>query len=698
MPTISVATGSSELVADEDIPTPFDDLVVLATLGNLSLPKEIVRVNLQNVYRSSKKYLKYGSDTYMHGLPSESFSVTEAFGYNQDVVDIVTINEAPEVVIHESLSVGVRDDEVYIMEYLQDHKGWNPVDNLVTHNGNTGTYQGYTEDTLNGIYEIMYTYGTFDYINTDFGGTNYNFTYHYESTPTITRYWNYQSGLSTYPQLGVPPINTGTYTSAFYPIVAIRTAGINRQDVAGLEKDQVTSMLDTLDVSLEALTDGIEDSDDINEISDVFVEFSADVYSTSDAEVMYNYMFFKFLQANASQDRTDFDATRNLLTPNPITPALGVNGTFDPQNNIPVNFNTFTIVEGAYKKTYKFYYIESRTLTGTVGGNDYSTSIVTRPDITAVEYVSAGWSTLVSYNRNSVIFRKQLTSTTYERLEVFGLTVDTELTYYKHGTGTGSQYHNVSSEVLDADGTSNIRIPISHILITDLKLKERVDLLYRSMSMAINVVQRTYTAGWKTFIAAVFPPIMAAFQIISLVMPMLAAVAQGLTAAAIAIVDFILTSYVFDSVFTFLVTKLDGVLGDILAVALFIYKGIDGKSSFESLHNMLTADVLVDAVTAITKIKQIELVEDFETLQEEYDEFNTELKDRQEEQDILTDGLVDNSDLLAGLIERTPQFFAYEDANSYYERAVHDKNAGVATKQFASTYVARMLTLPTADY
>jgi hypothetical protein len=343
--------------------------------------------------------------------------------------------------------------------------------------------------------------------------------------------------------------------------------------------------------------------------------------------------------------------------------------------------------------------LETLTTGGEGVGNNFSGTtyfdsgveigLITTEIIPGVEYGQNG-TFVNSLNSHYIIYRQQVTTTTYTEMIVFGLSHFTRITNY---TGDGSASTGVAYEVntlIDIED-GKVFIPLSYDVMQNYNSVVQSKIFYESLTVAVHLLNETKMA-WYTS---------ESLWLVARIILFIATWGSSeiWTEALFEIFKEIVINYANQILIGELLLVLVDLIGGEFALALAaivavvaIYTG--GTEGTSKLFELISAEQLMNSATLLIQAVQQDTYDDFLKLQEEaeaHEAYMTEEEKKLAELEAL--GKVYTFDFATG-ITRQPLPDFYETPTSFYNRSVHLTNPGVLSLDTVDVFVKNLLVLP----
>ncbi len=209
--------------------------------------------------------------------------------------------------------------------------------------------------------------------------------------------WTYYTSEGTYSSLESV---SEEEESPYYPVIPIRVAGTYMADADEEYSSEITQACGYLGLDPDDIEDAIADDEGDNELEDAYVMLGVSVTTDSQEGLEYLYQYFLYQWGNSSVTKSDWEYY--VLNQEDVT--------------VP-SMNVITMQDSNYKMKLGWLYIESSLIEGDLGDD--------------VNYLTSSYSTNdglvptsdedISYSTNSLVIKKQVDSTTYRKITIYGL-------------------------------------------------------------------------------------------------------------------------------------------------------------------------------------------------------------------------------------------------------------------------------------
>lgn len=358
--------------------------------------------------------------------------------------------------------------------------------------------------------------------------------------------------------------------------------------------------------------------------------------------------------------------------------------------------NTYSVVEGRFNNVVQFNYIEHTVgITGVIGNLGEFTSFITiLPNSAPHQYVDGSTGEIVEDGGNvpqsKLTIRWQDTPTTYTELVVSGLIMTT--TIFTTGSQVRAHLFILEDEATPNNNRHNFVIPFSLNQTQGLTTEESEALIYEAMVLVIYANQSVRLRYYET---QAFTSLLGKALKIAAIVTF--AVSLGTASSASSFLWAFGEQLLYQFVLTYVFTEIlehntsDGVrAAAIIAYAYLSYKNF---SSHSALELSFSGDMLA-AIRSITDALYIDQSVQMEALQEEIALFTDLAAERDEMLKDAWDGLDNKSGISRYDVLRVVQYNPYETPSDFYQRTIHTTNPGVQVFDEITNYYSNALALP----
>ena len=502
----SYAMAASRLISDEDIPTESHLIgsIIRAIRNDESIAAAILFASTAGPKQTVRSYMAYGENGYIYGLPTMGFKsppmhmstfvgMTDSTLITLDytpVFNIVGHDESGPIhstlIDHCEIKVPTAYD--WGLAYLQENHGYKNSMDIA------GETYVFTEmDISPGIfraklvrYEVVGV-PIIEYIDVpDQTDSEYQVYYQFactvqDSVGTRFRYaylfpFNYAGENNDHPEL----LGSGTGNPSNTDLTKTLPVAILKRDSvynlpssdaiaadpnanppieavpAVVEAEYYAStkqLLRRLAFSLDDFVASLQESEDMANVPDAFMVFAVTPYSETPATLRYLYMYFGIMHDAMAEDSYLIYSSMH--------------------SDIAVNLIKFE--EQNYNASLMFNYIRREYIAGSIGEVG---ELIREFDIRPEMMKQVGQKTKLS-NTSSLIFKRQINATTYEKLTINGLMM---LSTIKSTDGNIHGQLNRLVEQSDETG-KNFIIPLTYMFLRMCDDHSVEKLLYESMHL-----------------------------------------------------------------------------------------------------------------------------------------------------------------------------------------------------------------------
>lgn len=687
----TVTTYASQAMSlIEDNPKFIPATIRKAILSGSDIMSSIQGALTNNIALSAKHYYTYGRDHYLYGLPTGTF-----VGYYVDVDAIHGVLESIEgvpVYLASATAASEPDGRFFILPWLNS-VSYSWEDNSFTYLGRECTFKSaeVTADntvTLTYQYEItpvneaptLFTASLILSTNVTFNSLYVLAIYYLldeSGLPTgDAKFFTYLVSSEVYPE--ITPTNTKAQEAPYYPVVPIRYNNTSLSNMDGYSTAK--KLLKKIGVNIDDVLAGIENNPDIKDIDYAFIILGFNMDTTSSYAVEYMHNYFSFLADNSTYDKMSFATWHDKFA--------------DGEVNNPPPMNRLVVSDVMYKSEITYKYITKKVVSGVIGTTgtvDKEIILRERERYYIGNGVEFSFNSAFYLEDSSLLLRKQITASSYEEIEVRGLTH----TNIVNGANRKGRIESTLKEVVEDKDNNNFIVPLnSYIFDHTLSVTKRINLMYDCIQIIINSYKKTKLKWYQTgFFQFVMLVITIALTIYGL--PELGVTLQTATAAEIAVM---LTTQLAIAVAVQLAVRIaikalgvNGALAAILivvaTVATYRFAGGSGMKNLPWAKEMMSAvNTLPSAynkeVSAMTKDIMEDMAAFQQSAQTQLDEIHKKLEEITKQSNLDPLGIFALMD-----------YYPNESIDDYYYRHCHMGNPGVLTLDAITDYVDNMLNI-----
>ena len=483
----------------------------------------------------------------------------------------------------------------------------------------------------------------------------------YQAANGTYGFWTYKEGSGVYPDID------GAYNMEFddlgtyLPWCYFRHNGQRVADSYPDEYKHALKWAKFLGVNYDTIDEGVHEDGDVDDVEQCLMMFGVAPSGQSEAELNYLFEYFSILHLNSLSQMQMADNLQEKF------------GAF---SNSPSQIQV--IQDRIFQMTFQFSGITKKRVPGKIAATGKFTGT----------YESAMSGGTGAAMQPAYIYRKQVMDSMYEEVAVFNLQLTYKITDKK-----GFSANNKDPELL---------IPVDRTLLRSLSMRNKEQLLARSLHMVVNT-KITIKSPWYS--SSIFRVIMVVVAVVITILSagsawasIVAALSVGLTSLAITVLTYILTGIAISYAVKLFVKEYGPQVGFIAAVAAMAYgaysgAGMPGGATWgESM--LAVGNNLAKTSTAVQQDMIEDVANDIQTFQEYAQGKFDSLKEQRDQL-----GLNTVTTGLNGLdiVYLSPMQVWGESPQDFYTRTVHSGNIGAASFDVASGFVDHMLELPTIE-
>ena len=687
----TVTTYASQAMSlIEDNPKFIPTTIRKAILSGSDIMSSIQGALTNNIALSAKHYYTYGRDHYLHGLPTGTF-----VGYYVDVDAIHGVLESIEgvpVYLASATAASEPDGRFFILPWLNS-VSYSWEDNSFTYLGRKCTFIS-AEVTADNTVTLTYQYKV-----TPVNGAPTLFTASLILTTNVTfnslyvlaiyylldkaglptgnaKFFTYLVSSKLYPE--ITPTNTKAQEAPYYPVVPIRYNNTSLSNMDGYSTAK--KLLKKIGVNVDDVLSGVENNPDIKDIDYAFIILGFNMDTTSSYAVEYMHNYFSFLADNSTYNKISFTTWHDKFTAGAV--------------NNPPPMNRLVVSDVMYKSQITYKYITKKVVSGVIGTTGTVDKEIILRERERYYIGNGGGFSFNSYfylEDSSLFLRKQITASSYEEIEVRGLTHINIV----NGANRKGRIESTLKEVVEDKDNNNFIVPLnSYIFDHTLSVTKRINLMYDCIQIIINSYETTklkwYQTGFFQFVMLVITIVLTIYGL-----PALGVTLQAATAAEIAVM---LATQLAIAVAVQLAVRVaikalgvNGALAAILVVvaaaATYQFAGGSGIKNLPWAKEMMSAvNTLPSAynkeVSAMTKDIMEDMAAFQQSAQAQLDEINKKLEEITKQSNLDPLGIFALMD-----------YYPNESIDDYYYRHCHMGNPGVLTLDAITDYVDNMLNI-----
>jgi len=682
LPTVKGCFSQANPDAVDTVITAIEGEAISIIALNTGIPNDVVWVKYylqeNESYTQDDQIIMFGGDPWLYN----GFDIDGNGKFDVQLTRILSEN-------------GTHDGAADASALTDTTKSWT-INEFVGHtitnttDGSSGTVTANTATTVTATlsggtendWDVDDAYTITDVENTSIGylidppinSLYYFCQYELDSDPTYIKFWVYLKSLETYPTLDITS-SSGEYTDAAQlPIVPLREGFVSVNDTGDPNPAYATSkkILEIVNLDIDNLIDQVEGNTDIAEISNAFVVFALNIYTTTHAGQKSLRVLFNNLYDNQHVDKDTYDA--------------------NPPEAEPI-YNSIRMEEQSFNTAIVFNYITKENVTGTFGTGELDTYEIDFDilDNTATSEDPETGETIGGGINSTMTIRKMIGANTYEELIVYGMFQTVNIT-----TEDGKIRAYLNELTDDTDIQQNFTIPLPYYLFTndDLYPHESEAMIYESLTMILYASSHTHleyyeTASFLNFISIVIE--FAAIIILAVSLGGATHISQALWLLA--------EQLLYQYALTIALQELLYLAGDneiLRALALIGYVAAS-VSVARDVGGMSNAEQLMLAVQASTQAMTVDLAYQSEQLATDIEAFTVSADERQKELEAAQELLAGSEGLELWEMATYLPLDPYEAPNDFYNRTIHTSNPGVISLDQIGLFHDNLLTLPELD-
>ena len=513
-------------------------------------------------------------------------------------------------------------------------------------------------------------------------------------TTTITvdvlsrkKYFMYEAGTGTYPTLDAI-LNDDVVESDYYPVVPLRvwnTDWANPDNVPPDEFKANKSILRRIGVNLSTLGDKLNENPDVDDIDHAFFVMGISLNSKYESSIAYLHDYFKYLAQRSPSNKT---AYVTWYTDNVSSGTIGKTVPKPPVNNLKIR-------QEPYDVTISYQYASFVVKTGSIG----SKGTITREKGTAATITIVNEfdeSTELTTDVSVIYFRKQISDTQYEEVEMCGLQ---HINHIYKG-------HNVETSgwgSLDDLDNESFLIPLCHSIVVNMSLVDRTQMTFDCLHLVANSYQETklkwYQSSWFKIVLIAIVIVISVISAGSLVAGASAAASAATaagTSAALAVAVYLGTQIVIGVAIAIAIQQVAKhvapEIGLAIAVIALAY-GVSSQAGAGGSKGLPYASEVLQLVPAVTKGVNARLQEDLQEVMKEMRLQTEQYEDKMEQIKDAMNALNGNQDISIEDLTRSGYLNLFENAQTFFARTLV-QNPGVISLNTVQDYITTMLALP----
>lgn len=509
---------------------------------------------------------------------------------------------------------------------------------------------------------------------------------------TLSRkqYFMYEAGTGTYPILD-DILDDDVASSDYYPIVPLRVYNKDWTNPANVPADEFKAnknILRRIGVSLTELGDKLNENPDVGDIDHAFFVLGISLNSKYPSSISYLHEYFKFLAKHSPSQKKAYLTwyNDNVVTINGVT---GKNSPKPPVNKLKIK-------QKPYDVTISYQYASYIVKTGVIGKKGTITrELGTAAAITIINEFDQ--STELTADVSVIYFRKQISATQYEEIELCGLEHINNV-YKGHNVSTSAK-----KSLESRDGNEAFLIPLCRSVVLDMSLVDRTQMTFDCLHLVANSYQekklKWYQSGWFKVVVIVIAIVVSVISLGSLASGA-AAAASAATAAgtsvAAAVAIYLGTQIAIGVVVAVavqqVIRRVAPEIGVIIAVVALAY-GVSSQAGAGGTKGLPYASEVLQLVPAVTKGVNQRLQSDLQAVMKEMRVQQELYEDRMEQIKDAMNALNGNQDISIEDLTRGGYLNLFETAQSFFNRTLL-QNPGPLTLNTIQDFVTTLLALP----
>lgn len=480
----------------------------------------------------------------------------------------------------------------------------------------------------------------------------------------VSKFWTYEIGSGVHPTLDVlldaPLDPSGTY----FPVLHFRYNFQSMAKSEGLDNYASSAKLaKKLGLDFDYLVASIHENPGISDIIQSALLFAVPANSTDQIDLRYLFDYFSEqygLQNPVGTSKVVYERSRIGGTARNVTLIKDARFKFSLAN------------DGIFKKI----------VPGKIGEVGTYTTAYGEAQVPYTAYDSESGQEYTAYAPvKSHLYRKQITASSYEELEVVAL----RSIYH-----IGGKYAEIGK-----NGSKILLVPVDRSISTEYSLPHREKLYARAMHFIFNsyveVKLEWYQQEWFQVVMIVVAIVVIVLTYGAAWQAYAAAVAAGTVTITALLYGLIITALkylVYAAAIKYFIKSVGAEAAFAIAI-LATFAAMMGQFN-PAMMAGVSSQSLLSFATNLTQVAQEVLAEDFEALAEEKSEFDQEMSKQMKT-------LETAEELLERTFPLNPLTLFNESPDAFYNRTVHSGNIGLVGISAVSNYVDAALTLPTID-
>lgn len=513
------------------------------------------------------------------------------------------------------------------------------------------------------------------------------------STLSRKKYFIYEAGSGTYPVLDAI-LNDVVKDSAYYPVVPLRVNNTDLTDPNNVSAEQFKTsktLLNKLNLRFTDLGDTLNENPDIKDIDHAFFVMGISLNSKYESSIDYLHEFFKYLAQVSPNDKENYIKW--------YTENVDEEGTISNTDSKPP-VNRLSLRQDPYDITIAYQYSDLTVKNGSIGSiGTVTRSVGNKATINVVNILNA--SVEMTADVSTILFRKQISETQYEEVEICGLE---HINYIYKGHSV-----NITGEASLSDpDNEGFLIPLCANIVDAQQIVHRTQMTYDCLHIVVNSYQVTkakwYQSGIFKVVTIVIAVVIAVYSLGTLSAGITAAASAATaagTSVAAAVAVYITTQVAIGLAISFGVSILAKFVSPnimfIATIAMLTYGAVSAYQSYGTTGNkgLPYATEVMNLVPSVAKGAQMRLQQDLQNIVKEMQKNAENYKKHMEEIEDAMDALgTINPNIDIDALINSAFFNLFEQPDEFFTRTL-STNPGVVTLESIENYVDYALTLPT---
>lgn len=489
----------------------------------------------------------------------------------------------------------------------------------------------------------------------------------------LHRYFTYQKGLGTYPQLDALFQTTPSELGTYFPFLHFRR---DKQDLASNQNSEVFKSSKKLakffGLDFAEVSDSIHQNPGIGDVVSAMMIMAVPANTSNPVEQKYLFHLFKKIAEEAG---TDISTPQNDAYS--ASPNFGSAWSRLLRRN--ASKFSYTIRDKTFEMSMSMQNLSLRWVAGTIGKVGTYTggygSFTTPQEVQEQDEFGELFSVIRDITTREHYYRYQATPGFYQEVRIPGLEVRYVVSGDHLTTASASETH--------------LLIPVDYEITRDFSNPEREELYCRGLHFVFNSMIVTevewYEQQWFADVLMVIAIIITIVTLGQGYQAIIAAAAISATAVALLILDYVITMVIYAVAFKLAVRILGPEFALLLAV-IALAVGAYGASS-SGIQNAPWASELLIVSSGLANAASAQIGKDMLSLQNDYTDFINE-------KEVLNKQLETAQKILETSNPVSPFIVFGESPKDYYQRTVHSGNIGVIAIEAISNYADIALRLP----